>query len=94
MTFTDQLVEGEGHKTIGFQVLPIYTHIPNVKALIKIFFELSHLKGKKIRVARGRALDLRMCDGPLYMKCPNVYAKKKNGRTRSCFGFTQVGQSL
>ena len=45
MTFTDQLFEGEGHKTIGFQPLPISTHIPSLKALGQIFFELSRTKG-------------------------------------------------
>ena len=45
MTFTDLLVEGEGHKTIGFQTLPISTHIPSLKALVKIFFKLSRRKG-------------------------------------------------
>ena len=32
-------------KTIVFVALPIYTHIPNLKGLTKIFFKLSCLKG-------------------------------------------------
>ena len=28
--------EGQGHKTIAFMALPIYTHIPNLKGLTKI----------------------------------------------------------
>ena len=31
--------------TIGFMALPIYTHIPNLKGLTKIFFKLSRRKG-------------------------------------------------
>ena len=34
-----------GHKTIAFVALPIYTHIPNLKVLTKIFFKLSRPKG-------------------------------------------------
>ena len=34
-----------GHKTIAFVALPIYTHIPNLKGLTKIFFKLSCPKG-------------------------------------------------
>ena len=45
MTITDLPVEGEGHKTIGVQPLPISTHIPSLKALGQIFFELSRTKG-------------------------------------------------
>ena len=37
MTFTDLIVEEEGHETIGFQLLPISTHIPSLKALGQIF---------------------------------------------------------
>ena len=37
--------EGQGHKTIAFVALPIYTHIPNLKGLTKIFFKLSLPKG-------------------------------------------------
>ena len=42
---SDLEIEGQGHKTIAFVVLPIYTHIPNLKGLTKIFFKLSRLKG-------------------------------------------------
>ena len=38
-------MEGQGHKTIAFVALPIYTHIPNLKVLTKIFFKLSRPKG-------------------------------------------------
>ena len=42
---SDLEIEGQGHKTIAFVALPIYTHIPNLKGLTKIFFKLSRLKG-------------------------------------------------
>ena len=42
---SDLEIEGQGHKTIAFVALPIYTHIPNLKVLTKIFFKLSRLKG-------------------------------------------------
>ena len=32
-------------KTIAFMALPIFTHIPNLKGLTKIFFKLSRPKG-------------------------------------------------
>ena len=35
---SDLEIEGQGHKTIAFVALPIYTHIPNLKVLTKIFF--------------------------------------------------------
>ena len=38
---SDLEIEGQGHKTIAFMTLPIYTHITN----LKIFFNLSRLKG-------------------------------------------------
>ena len=38
-------IEDQGHKTIVFVALPIYTHIPNLKGLTKIFFKLSRPKG-------------------------------------------------
>ena len=52
MTFNEELqgqikfkIEGQGHKTPAFVALPIYTHIPNLKGLTKIFFKLSRPKG-------------------------------------------------
>ena len=42
---SDLEIEGQGHKTIVFVALPIYTHIPNLKGLTKIFFKLSRPKG-------------------------------------------------
>ena len=42
---SDLEIEGQGHKTIAFVALPIYTHIPKLKGLTKIFFKLSHPKG-------------------------------------------------
>ena len=45
MATSDLEIEGQGHKTIAFVALPIYTHIPNLKALTKIFFKLSRPKG-------------------------------------------------
>ena len=30
-------IEGQGHKTIAFVALPIYSHIPNLKGLTKYF---------------------------------------------------------
>ena len=45
MATSDLEIEGQGHKTIAFVVLPIYTHIPNLKVLTKIFFKLSRPKG-------------------------------------------------
>ena len=42
---SDLEIEGKGHKIIAFVALPIYTHIPNLKGLTKIFFKLSHPKG-------------------------------------------------
>ena len=42
---SDLEIEGQGHKTIAFVALPIYTHIPNLKGLTKIFFKLSRPKG-------------------------------------------------
>ena len=45
---SDLEIEGQGHKTIVFVALPIYTHIPNLKGLTKIFFKLSRLKGIKV----------------------------------------------
>ena len=41
----DLEIEGQGHKTIAFVALPIYTHTPNLKGLTKIFFKLSCPKG-------------------------------------------------
>ena len=43
-------LEGQGHKTIAFVALPIYTHIPNLKGLTKTFFKLSRLKGNLVTV--------------------------------------------
>ena len=40
---SDLEIEGQGHKT--FVALPIYTHIPNLKGLTKIFFKLSCPQG-------------------------------------------------
>ena len=34
-------MEGQGYKTIGMESSPILTHIPNLKGLRQIFFELS-----------------------------------------------------
>ena len=45
MANSDLEIEGQGHKTIAFVALPIYTHIPNLKVLTKIFFKLSRPKG-------------------------------------------------
>ena len=45
MATSDLEIEGQGHKTIAFVALPIYTHIPNLKVLTKIFFKLSRPKG-------------------------------------------------
>ena len=42
---SDLEIEGQGHKTIVFVALAIYTHIPNLKGLTKIFFKLSCPKG-------------------------------------------------
>ena len=42
---SDLEIKGQGHKTIAFVALPIYTHIPNLKVLTKIFFKLSRPKG-------------------------------------------------
>ena len=42
---SDLEIQGQGHKTIGFVAFPIYTHIPNLKGLIKIFFTLPRPKG-------------------------------------------------
>ena len=42
---SDLEMEGQGHKTIAFVELPIYTHIPNLKVVTKIFFKLSRPKG-------------------------------------------------
>ena len=42
---SDLEIEGEGHKMIAFVALIIYTHIPNLKGLTKIFFKLSRPKG-------------------------------------------------
>ena len=42
---SDLEIEGQGHKTIAFVALPIYTHIPNLKSLTKILFKLSRPKG-------------------------------------------------
>ena len=38
-------IEDQGHKTIAFVALPIYTHIPKLKGLTKTFFKLSRPKG-------------------------------------------------
>ena len=45
MATSDLEIEGQGHKTIAFVALPIYTYIPNLKVLTKIFFKLSRPKG-------------------------------------------------
>ena len=45
MATSDLEIEGQGHKTIAFVALPIYTHIPNLKVLTEIFFKLSRPKG-------------------------------------------------
>ena len=45
MATSDLEIEGQGQKTIAFVALPIYTHIPNLKVLTKIFFKLSRPKG-------------------------------------------------
>ena len=45
MATSDLEIEGQGHKTIAFVALPIYTQIPNLKVLTKIFFKLSRPKG-------------------------------------------------
>ena len=42
---SDLEIEGQGQKTLAFVALPIYTHIPNLKVLTKIFFTLSRPKG-------------------------------------------------
>ena len=39
---SDLEIKSQGHKTIAFVALPIYTHIPNLKGL---FFKLSCPKG-------------------------------------------------
>ena len=36
---SDLEIEDQGHKTIAFVKLPIYTHIPNLKGLTKTFFK-------------------------------------------------------
>ena len=33
---SDLEIEGQGHKTIAYVALPIYTHIPNLKGLTNI----------------------------------------------------------
>ena len=42
---SDLEIEDQGDKTIAFVALPIYTHIPNLKGVTKIFFKLSRPKG-------------------------------------------------
>ena len=42
---SDLEIEGQGHKTIAFVALPIFTHIPNLKGVTKFFFKLSRPKG-------------------------------------------------
>ena len=42
---SDLEIECQGHKTIAFVALPIFTYIPNLKGPTKIFFKLSRLKG-------------------------------------------------
>ena len=49
---SDLEIEGQGHKTIAFVALPIYTHIPNLKGLTKIFLKLSHPKSLRRRYDR------------------------------------------
>ena len=45
---SDLEIERQGHKTVAFVALPIYTHIPNLKDLTKIFFKLSRPKRKSL----------------------------------------------
>ena len=52
---SDFEIEGQGHKTIAFVVLPIYTHIPNLKGLTKIF--LSYHVQKEISAAELKSPD-------------------------------------
>ena len=42
---SDLEIEGQDHKTMVLVALPIYTHIPNLKGLTKIFFKLLRPKG-------------------------------------------------
>ena len=51
----DLEIEGQGHKTIAFVALPIYTHTPNLKGLTKIFFKLSIRVRKEISAAAAAA---------------------------------------
>ena len=44
MTFNEEL-QGQISACLAFVALPIYTHIPNLKVLTKIFFKLSRPKG-------------------------------------------------
>ena len=41
----DLEIVGQGHKTIAFMALPIYSHIPNLTGQTKIFLKLSRPKG-------------------------------------------------
>ena len=64
--------EGQGHKTTLFMALPIYTHIPNLKGLTKIFCKLSCPKGnlccgsmvilnpKYLRLSSGDTINLKV----------------------------------
>ena len=54
MTFLEIEIEGQAHKTIAFVALPIYTHIPNLKGLTKIFLKLSRPKKMKMKSLRPR----------------------------------------
>ena len=49
LTTSDLEIEGQGHKTIVFVALPIYTHIPNLKGPTKTF--LSYRVQKEISAA-------------------------------------------
>ena len=46
---SDLEIEDQGHKTIAFMEMPIYTHIPNLKGLTK--YLLSYRVRKEISVA-------------------------------------------
>ena len=51
---SDLEIEGQGHKTIALVALSIYTHIPNLKGLTKIFFKFSRPERKSLRWQRDR----------------------------------------
>ena len=72
-------IEGQGHKTIAFVALPIYTHIPNLKVLTKIFFKLSRPKGN-------------LCGGGVTVLNPK-YPRLSSGDTMTFLNHFEVGSA-